>query len=1635
MTGKRLFAGLLAAAIAAGGPAVYGAGQEVTDRTARTPAALYFDMNEGGCVSVQMRDAEQQIYETVLSVEGDQAVISEQILQADGTPAGEPVVRNEQYENNTWCLETETGREIALQVAPDPGYTVTVCDLTDVDGHTESIRDRLDADGIFVQAGKTERVRIVFSADPETAGSQEELSALTDAEAAGSHAGVNETDESAVHSAEDDMDPEAETDAETGASDPEGQEAPDGQEAEPAESEGRFADAAQNPESSRTEHPAKAEQDTDQLPEETLSGADVTKQEAGQKLTDAVIEQYLLEHVDENYTKKDFLQVVNLMNAQQTLFSAAYLPEGTALDQAMTEDRYLDHWLGSYRYIVPVYWMSETSDYYVAFLNTMQNDANASVRDVSFAENNTAGNAVSGCIFDRDTGIVYIPAALYHTAEDAGAMQIGTIQAQLLQAVSGTADGTEAASVCEVLTGREKTLTAETAAEPVLDLKTTVQTAAGMNPGKLQVAVNGLPLTEDYYSYNRQTGELTIAMSSAAVATVDVTEEKTGILEKIAGAVGARTVYAVTENNMPNVYKNLKLKLPSYVQAGMYLQGNIIDTMMSNGTDAYNELKDSEDGVPNVYAYEYTHGHLDYAWDEKNSDGSFKHAAGELIDLIYNGERQETVSGETVTRKLKYSKLSMYTDAWWQVLNFSHADSKSMNVYTAEGKKTDDPKVSLSALGNIPLTCSHITCPLGNISSGVQDPDEDDLDSGAVNLRVKVRVRVFERNEEEGYAVLGVLAAHHRVAAGEADNGQTGAAVFKVAIEPTTAGMHIRKTSAAPAVSEGNSLYSLADAVYTIYKDEACTQKAGEFRTNAEGVSNTVTLQMGTAYWYKETTAPKGYYPDKKIRKIQLDGNEAEYVETVSEEPKEAIPDLLVGKVDSETGEAVPQGDASLEGAEFTVRHYCAENASGEPLHTWIFRTDAEGGIRFDENHLVNGTFVRNAAGKNTFPLGYYTFEETKTPAGYLPAGKTFAVSLLESGEGVRWSDPDFLKGFRAEEPVMHGNIQVTKQDIELNRAEALAGGSLAGIRFEVKNASREPVMYQGKKILSGETVLVLETDENGAASTGENTLPYGTYTVQELPSDKQQKSASDSYLLSDTGVHAMEIRQDGETKQLICQDQIKRSALTFRKTDDTDDKGMARIPFVLELTETGERHVILTDGNGCYSTEKYAHSLETNRLDSLLESDSEADVIPDEALQDYEYGTWFGTGREGSNAPVNDTLGALPYGNYVLNELRCKANQGHQLIQDYAFTIEEDGERFDFNNLRNRPEQMTIGTTMTDAGSGGHDASLGEDERIHLTDAVECHGLTAGVTYLLQAVLMEQVSEDVFRAENEEKQRAPVKGELQFTADGEDMTVHVPLSAFVPPQETLQVVAFEKLYAVTEDGKRGQMLASHEDITDAGQTVRIPAIRTEAADRSTGSHTGTTGEAQDIIDTVSYSGLIPGGTYEVSGYLIDHETGEELLVGGKPVQAASTFTAEEESGTVRVDFRLDSRELSGKTVVVFEELYRIIPEGEEGSGSGRILTAVHKDPEDAAQSVVYREPEQPPEDTPKEKKTPEKKITPAPTKKPDKPVITTEPEITKRRTPVTGDPAGTVLFAGICTAAACGIVVLIHIILHRKRR
>ena len=98
-------------------------------------------------------------------------------------------------------------------------------------------------------------------------------------------------------------------------------------------------------------------------------------------------------------------------------------------------------------------------------------------------------------------------------------------------------------------------------------------------------------------------------------------------------------------------------------------------------------------------------------------------------------------------------------------------------------------------------------------------------------------------------------------------------------------------------------------------------------------------------------------------------------------------------------------------------------------------------------------------------------------------------------------------------------------------------------------------------------------------------------------------------------------------------------------------------------------------------------------------------------------------------------------------------------------------------------------------------------------------------------------------------------------------------------------MVVFEDLY----EGE--SKVASHADIEDEGQTVEFtePKIGTTAT--ANGEHTAQPVGEITIVDTVKYSGLIPGKEYTVKGVLMDKTTGEPLKINGAEVRSETVFT------------------------------------------------------------------------------------------------------------------------------------------------
>lgn len=243
---------------------------------------------------------------------------------------------------------------------------------------------------------------------------------------------------------------------------------------------------------------------------------------------------------------------------------------------------------------------------------------------------------------------------------------------------------------------------------------------------------------------------------------------------------------------------------------------------------------------------------------------------------------------------------------------------------------------------------------------------------------------------------------------------------------PQKGKLTILKKSANTDITDNNDCYSLADAVYGVYKSEADAKsdksKVTSLKTKDTGWSNTVELEAGT-YYLKEVTAPKGYALSSEIKKVTITAGKETQFGTNNElmdYPQSDPVGILLGKVDKETNKNKPQGSASLEGAEFTVKYYKGlydEDPATQgqtPARSWVFKTNEKGFISTDDEHLVSGDeFYKASNGLITFPIGTLTIQETKAPKGYFINNEVFVRKITPSGSNEKvetYNQPEILE-------------------------------------------------------------------------------------------------------------------------------------------------------------------------------------------------------------------------------------------------------------------------------------------------------------------------------------------------------------------------------------------------------------------------------------------------------------------------------------------------------------------------------------------------------------------------------------------------------------------------------------------------
>ena len=305
--------------------------------------------------------------------------------------------------------------------------------------------------------------------------------------------------------------------------------------------------------------------------------------------------------------------------------------------------------------------------------------------------------------------------------------------------------------------------------------------------------------------------------------------------------------------------------------------------------------------------------------------------------------------------------------------------------------------------------------------------------------------------------------------------------------------LDVYKASAYLQITSGNECYSLKGAVYGLYQNGI---EIARQTTDANGYARFNNLSAGN-YNLQEITPPKGYALDKNIYPVTINSSQTTRVD-VKDYPQSDPVSILLGKVDKDTTQNMPQGSASLEGAEFTIKYYAVHSdkdpaeSGKKPVRTWVLKTNKDGKTAMVDSLKVSGDeFFKTSQGYNTLPLGTITIQETKAPKGYLLNEKVFVRQITSKGttEGVETYNMPTI-----EEEVIRGDIQLVKYGE--NNDEP--GDSGADIKKPLKD-----IKFHLTSKTNGDVYTII-TDENGFASTKQfgnsdrGNLPFDTYTVTE---------------------------------------------------------------------------------------------------------------------------------------------------------------------------------------------------------------------------------------------------------------------------------------------------------------------------------------------------------------------------------------------------------------------------------------------------------------------------------------------------------------------------------------------------------
>lgn len=738
--------------------------------------------------------------------------------------------------------------------------------------------------------------------------------------------------------------------------------------------------------------------------------------------------------------------------------------------------------------------------------------------------------------------------------------------------------------------------------------------------------------------------------------------------------------------------------------------------------------------------------------------------------------------------------------------------------------------------------------------------------------------------------------------------------------EPARPYVYLEKDSSNTSCTNNNPNYDLTGAEYKVFRtksDAETARDSGDYSgaiatltTDANGVTNYVdvssymeknndgTFKTTTLYAVESKAANKGYLKSKDVAEVEV------------------TPDNI-------------KSNGTINAAKFKVEDVPVM----DPIEFELNKVDA-----LDHNRTVQPTGDSSLEGAQ-FTVSFYAkdinggFDNSWTP------DRSWILETKKDNNGDAIISFNYINSYKVSGDEWYRDdnyrIKFPYGFIKIEETKAPKGYNLTG-EFSGKDMNNNDIVSTGKNYI------VIKTTADGVVTTG-NVLINENYGLWK-------------------------------------DDQPIRADIDITKVDENGEP-MAGVEYVVTSKTTRQSVTLVTDENGYVSTASSYVSHKTNTNAGTAKC-----------------GTWFGDLNQ-----ISDDLGALFWDEYEIKEKRSSANDGKQLelvrtvtkdeIENNAgkvITVIDKGAGDPEGKNWNQPKPI-IHTTASSKEFGGKflgqetDDGTIDTHNQTIIDEITYLNLRAGTdyTFVSEVMIVDKEKNEVgpYTELDANGNEVPYKRIHNFTTNAnytksiyEKVGIEtVELDGIDPAgYENKYFVVYETLYLGTytsldqipavavqypeysDEDDMKIFPVEHRDPTDDFQTLPTPDIHTELTDNVSEDHIGFPKDDKTITDKVSYTGLVIGDTYTISGTLMakpstkwnviryqpnsdkadkDGLVYEEIDDGsnvteyilkdenGQPITSSKTFVADKEDGFIELEFTVDAALLAGQSIIAKEEL------------------------------------------------------------------------------------------------------------------